>query len=96
MRFEKVSYEQFFKDYGYAERDADELLRAYGAIVANGAACAEWNALLDAYSKDIGCDLEQLQARAAALSSAVKLHEYTLKLLFYICLTRRAIRSWSF
>ncbi|MBQ8310379.1 MAG: DUF5596 domain-containing protein [Clostridia bacterium] len=82
--------EQFFEEYGYSERDTGELLRAYDAIVANGVAKETWEALLDTYAADINCDLAQMQERAAELSTAVKLHPYTLKLLFYICLTRQA------
>ena len=51
--------EHFFKEYDYSERDSDELLRAYDAVVACKEANVEWDALVDAYTKDIGCDLEQ-------------------------------------
>lgn len=80
----------FFEEFDFAARDAKELLAAYDAICANAEANAEWQALMDIYDTDRRCDYESLCERAQALSPVLRLHQYTLKLLLFICLSKRA------
>lgn len=83
--------EGFFKAFSYTERDAKELLRAYDAVMALPEAKREWESLLTVYAADLHCDIAALRDRAEALSSVVRLHPYTLKLLLFLCMTKQAL-----
>ncbi|MBQ9785745.1 MAG: DUF5596 domain-containing protein [Clostridia bacterium] len=86
----KEYLQAFLKDFDYPARDAAELSRTYDAILGSGEARAEWEALLSIYDADLHCDFPSMRERVAALAPTVRIHPYTLKLLFYICLSRRA------
>ena len=81
--------QRFFADFEYTERDARELLAAYDAICADDACRAEWEAILSVYDETMDCNFKELCARAEALAPAIKRHKFTVKLLLYICLSRR-------
>ncbi len=79
----------FFEEFDYPARDGAELLRTYDAICSNEATRAEWDRLMVVYDADAACDFGELRADVEALAPVLRVHPYTLKLLFFICLSRR-------
>ena len=79
----------FFEEFDFPARDGAELLAAYDAIVANDASRAAWERLMAAYDADCACDIAQMREEAGDLASAVRIHRYTAKLLFFICSSLR-------
>lgn len=80
----------FFELFAYPARDARELTAAYEAIASEPTSAAQWEQLLTIYDADLHCDLEALRTRAVSLAPTVHIHPYTLKLLLFICLSKRA------
>ena len=78
----------FFEDFAYEAADAAVLLAAYDRIMTDAAAAATWQELLDTYTADINCDYADLLKRADGVAAAVSLHEYTVELLLFLCLSR--------
>ncbi|MBQ9773034.1 MAG: DUF5596 domain-containing protein [Clostridia bacterium] len=82
--------ESFFAEFDFAARDCRDLLVAYDAVVKDPASAAEWQDMMERYDRDLHCDFGELRARAAALAPRVCMHAYTMKLLLFVCLARRA------
>lgn len=79
----------FFEEFAYSPDDADCLLRAYDAATANAAARDKFEEALGLYDADIHCDYDQLISLADDAAAMTGIHEYTLELLLFICLSRR-------
>ncbi len=78
----------FFTDFDYNADDAAVLLAAYDRIAERAEAVAVWQTLLDTYEADIHCDYAELIQKADGVAAMVSLHEYTVELLLFICLSR--------
>lgn len=85
----------FFEEFDFSARDGAELLRAYDAICQNEGARAEWERLMAIYDADCACDIAAMRDEAAELVPTIRVHKYTVKLLFFICLSKRARRYYA-
>jgi len=80
--------ENFFREYRYAPEDSAYLLAAWDKVQADPEARALWSEALELYDKDILCDYARILNLAEEAAALVELHEYTLGLLIYICMSR--------
>ena len=87
--------EKFFREFAYVPEDAAELLAAYDKVCENGQAMALWQEALDMYDQELLCDYPRLLELADEAAEAVGLHEYTLELLIYICMSRKLEQRYA-
>lgn len=80
--------EAFFEKFDYSWDAQEALFAAYDAIDACPEAQERFRALLRQYADDIGCDMDRMIAEAGELAGQVGAHEYTVKLLLFLCLSR--------
>ena len=80
----------FFEEFGYDVKDAEQLLSAYDTIMENGEACTIWNDCLSAYEKNEKMNFEKeiLGGQTAAIAKKTGLHIYTVELLIFVAMTR--------
>ncbi len=74
----------FFDRYEYTEDAKNSLLESYDAVADN----ADFSELLDAFYQGDGLQAETIEAKLDEISSAVNLHPYIVKNLYYTCLTK--------
>ncbi|MBR6728019.1 MAG: DUF5596 domain-containing protein [Clostridia bacterium] len=79
---------EFFRDFDYARADADVLLAVYDRIAENAETAACWREMIAAYEADLNCDYDSLIKQADEIAERLYLHECTLELLLFICLSR--------
>ena len=79
----------FFSDFEYDEADASVLLDAYDRICNSPEAVAVWNEALSEYERDVRCDYKTILAKAGEAAEKSAVHEYTAKLLIFICMSKR-------
>jgi len=74
----------FMERFDYPQEARETLLGAYDAVcMAQG----RFEELLKRYADDINCDMNRMMDEMGALSEATGVHEYTGKLLLFICLS---------
>ena len=79
----------FFNEYGYTEKDSQQLLAAYDKITADDSADSLFNEILSAYKADISMDYqEELFKKTRKISEITGVHDYTVELLVFICMTK--------
>ena len=79
----------FFKDFKYEDCDAQELLCAYDKIVANEEAEQLARGAYYAYGANIKLDYgAEIFGRARQISKITGIHNYTVELLIFICLSK--------
>ncbi len=79
----------FFNEYGYTEKDSQQLLAAYDKITADKSADRLFNEILSAYQSDISMDYqEELFKKTREISEITGVHDYTVELLVFICITK--------
>ena len=78
----------FFETFGYPEEARGTLLAAYDAIIALPEQKTQFEALLRRYEDDINCDMNRMIDEAGLIAQAAGVHEYTAKLLLFICMSR--------
>lgn len=79
----------FFNEYGYTEKDSQHLLAAYDKITADKSADRLFNEILSAYKADISMDYqEKLFKKTREISEITGVHDYTVELLVFICITK--------
>lgn len=78
----------FFEWFDYPQEARETLLGAYDAIAADEQAKKDFDELLGRYEADINCDLYRMNDEMGPLSERAGVHEYTGKLLLFICLSR--------
>ena len=81
---------EFFERFQYVQEDASFLLAAYDRIAASEEMHKRWQEALRLYDEDILCDYSQVISIADVVAENLSLNEYTLELLVFICLTKRA------
>ncbi len=79
----------FFQEFAYDEADAKTLLSAYDRISSSACASRVFADLLAEYDQDCRCDYARMIADCDRLSEETGLHEYTLELLLFLCLSKR-------
>ena len=80
--------EDFFREFCYVPEDAAYLLAAWDKVQATPNSKALWQEALALYEQDILCDYTRVLALAEETAALVELHEYTLGLLIFICMSR--------
>lgn len=79
----------FFKEFGYDDKDAQHLLCTYDAVVGNNIANTFLCEALSAYEADIATDYQaEILNKAEKIAEITKVHNYTVELLVFICMTR--------
>lgn len=79
----------FFEEFGYDDKDARHLLRAYDTITAGVTAFGLFNEALSAYEADISMDYgAKIFNRTRKISELTGVHDYTVELLVFICMTK--------
>lgn len=86
----------FFKEFEYKYEDARYLLRAYDTITAGVTAFGLFGEALSAYEADIAMDHQaELFSRTRKISKLTGVHDYTVELLVFICMTRHLKSVYS-
>ena len=78
----------FMSEFSYPDNAREVLLSTYDKIVANPEARAIWDDALFAYNENINCDYEGIIAKADRVSDILDIHEFTLELLIFICMSK--------
>ena len=78
----------FLSEYNYPDIAADKLLSTYDAITNNPEAKNLWDEIISMYDANHNCDYEKIFVLAAKISDTVNIHEYTVELLVFICLSK--------
>lgn len=86
--------EHFFHTYQYPREDAELLLSAYDRIASDAAAKELWDRAMRLYEERIDCDYEEIIALCDRVAGLLYLHEYTLELLIFICLSRQTEKEY--
>lgn len=79
----------FFEKYSYQKEDSDFLLSVYKKIAADGSALDIWNKALGSYEESLECDYKQIVKDADKVAEILSIHEYTLELLIFMCMSRK-------
>lgn len=79
----------FFKCFDYEKEDSEFLLSVYDKICENPDAASALNTVIELYSKDHRTDYKRILELAEKIASLCDVHEYTSKLLVFICLSKR-------
>lgn len=83
----------FFARFDYPKDASDELISAYFAISEK---CPELlDEILKMYESDCNCDYGKILKIAEKMSELTGIHEYTVKLLVFICLSKRLKELYS-
>lgn len=80
--------ESFMENQFFSASATDELLLVYDKIMADSALCDILCRGIDVYENDITCDFDEVLALFEELEENSLIHEYTVNLVFYICLTK--------
>ena len=91
----KTYVASFLEEFRYDDRDRAVLLSLCDAIEANPVALAEWESLCRVDQEDPHCDLNPLRKRAGELSTLLRVHSYTLQLLFFISLSEKLRQRYA-
>lgn len=79
----------FFGEFGYDDRDARHLLRAYDTVTAGVTSFGLFNKTLSAYESDISMDYKaEIFDRTRKISELTGVHDYTVELLIFMCMTK--------
>ena len=80
----------FFNEFDYDKKDAEQLLSAYDTIVETAEASVIWNECLSSYEKNEKMNFEKeiLGGPTAAIAEKTGLHIYTVELLIFMAMTR--------
>lgn len=79
----------FFIEFEYEKADAEYLLNAYVKISADEKAGRLFDEILSAYKANISMDYQaELFKRTRDISEMTGIHDYTVELLTFICMTR--------
>lgn len=78
----------FLNEYQYPENARETLLNAYDKIVGNAEACSVWNEAIALYEANHKCDYGKIIDKADKAADLIGMHEYTLELLVFICLSK--------
>ncbi len=79
----------FFGEFGYDDKDARDLLRAYDTMTAGVTSFGLFNKALLAYKSDISMDYKaEIFDRTRKISELTGVHDYTVELLVFMCMTK--------
>lgn len=81
--------QDFFKTFSYEAADTVSLLACYDRIQAHPEACALWEEAVGMYTRAVDCDYEKAMLLSQQAGDLVQQHEYTSKLLLFICMSKQ-------
>lgn len=82
--------QSFLESCHYDPQDAQVLLAAYDRVADNRDAAGLWQQALALYDADAHCDYSQILRLADQAAEETGLQEYTLELLIFLCMTKKA------
>lgn len=86
----------FFKEFEYEDEDVQKLLRAYDTIAENKSAGKLFGEALSSYEANIAMDYgEEIFKRTRKISELTGVHDYTVELLVFMCMTRHLKAVYS-
>ncbi len=85
----------FMKACSYSRRDMAFLLASYETLQENTQAASAWQELLDTYEADILCDFGALLSKVRPIAEVLRIHIYTMELLFLLCLSRHTKKMYA-
>ncbi len=80
--------ETFMKNQFFPANAKEELISIYDKIMADGTLCDILCRAVDVYENDAACDFEEVLALCEELEESSLIHEYSVNLVFFICLTQ--------
>ncbi len=80
--------QKFFEEFQYEASDIKVLLENYDTVMSDEKSKQSWNELVSLYEQDINCDFTAVLAQTDVIASRLKLNEYTLSLLIFICMSK--------
>ena len=91
----KAYLDGFFKRFDYSEEDSAFLMGAYDKIIKNAETKNIWEKSISIYDESIDCDYKEILMLADDVASKLYLHEYTVELLIFICLSKRTQKIYE-
>lgn len=86
----------FFIEFEYEKADAEYLLNAYEKISADEKAGRLFDEIMSAYKANISMDYQaELFKRTRGISEITGIHDYTVELLAFICMTKHLKNTYS-
>lgn len=86
----------FFKEFEYDDGDVQKLIRAYDTITQSNSAKKIFNEALSAYEANIAIDYQaEIFCRTRKISEITRVHDYTVELLIFMCMTKRLKAVYS-
>lgn len=79
----------FMAEYNYPDKSIDVLLSAYDKITSNSKTAKIWSDTLALYEENHNCDYEKIFVSTNNVSEILNIHEYTVELLIFICMSKR-------
>lgn len=79
----------FLMEYNYPDSAISTLISTYDKIYANPETAKILDDMLSLYEADHNCDYEKVLLGTNTLSEILNIHEYTIELLIFICMSRR-------
>lgn len=78
----------YFEEFDYPQEARTAFEEAYDTVCASAETGNRFEALLKMYEDDVNCDMNRMIDEAGAIAEAAGVHEYTMKLLLFICMSR--------
>ena len=85
----KSYLKEFYEEFDYPEEARAALDEAYDTITADKARADAWADILRAYDESGAINFNDIKPICEEISEASGVHQYTVKLLIHICLTKR-------
>ena len=79
----------FFNEFSYPEDGAAALFEGYDRIYQNEDSARLFDDILQIYCDNFNCDYKNILTKCEEIVTLCGVHEYTVKLLAYICLSRQ-------
>lgn len=85
----------FLEEYEYDCSSSDCLLSTYDQITTNSLSLELLEEILQLYNSDYCCDFDIIFEKAARISLILEIHEFTVELLVFICLSKHLKELYS-
>ena len=89
----KAYLKKFFVIYEYDKKDAQILTDVYVKITENEDTSKLFEQIMKMYEEDINCDYKQIIEIADKIAEKLYIHEFTVELLVFICLSESVLKT---
>ena len=79
---------EFFEVYDYPQDSRETLIATYNSIISDTESKKVFDNYFYKYSENVNIDFDSMLEECEAIAAKLKLHEYSVKLLIYICLSK--------